>query len=138
MISEKILEMQAPSTKRALLQSEEERRAFHLTPIPKESQVRDENGEVFLNHRALSYEETVVYSRMRYEAGERIHEMREDKTVRIDDAELKEKKQKAVSAFMDKFSVSAIRDKFKKLIESAFKPSHAEIMSEAMRKVREE
>lgn len=140
MIDKKILDIQCASTRTALLQSDEERALFHSLPIPKESQVRDEEGNIFLNERPITYEEAKVYQHMRYEAGERLAEMRKDTIGRplIDEATLNTRKKSAIDAFMDKFSGTTLKEKFKNLMSSIFEPSHAEIMAEAMRKVKDD
>lgn len=140
MIEKKILDIQCASTRAALLQSDEERALFHLKPIPKESQVRDEQGNIFLNERPITYEEAKVYQHMRYKAGERLAEIRKDTIGRplIDEENLNTRKKSAIDAFMDKFSGVTLKEKFKNLMSSIFEPSHAEIMAEAMRKVKDD
>lgn len=140
----KIYDIQTPATKYLMDQqrkrSPEEDSAWWARAIPKEAQVRDEEGNVFINARSLHFEEVRVYDKMRREAGGRIAEMRADKVERPlpEQWELATRKNKAIDAFMGIFSVEVIKNKFKEIMGSLFKPSHAEMVAEGMRKVNEE
>ena len=95
---QKIFDMQAPSYREAMSQSEEKRAELRLTPIGKNAQVLDENGNVFLNHRPISFMEAQIEHKCRYERGARIAEMRSEEDAKSfkDD-----KRQSAINAFMD-------------------------------------
>lgn len=137
----KIYDIQCASTKMLMdLQAKRDPNddlAWWMRPIPKEAQVLDEEGNVFINARSLGYSEVSTYNRMRYNAGERLAEMREDKVARAfpDEVELSKRKNSAVNAFMDIFSVDVIKERFKKMMDNMFKPSHAELVAAEMRKV---
>lgn len=124
--------MQQPSTRAALSQSLTERQKHRESPVPKESQVKDENGEVFLNHRPLSFQETSTEESLRRKRGKLLADMRKEPAPK---SISEEQKNRAKDAFMDKFSPKVIYDKFKDLMKGVFKPSHAEIVATEMKKL---
>lgn len=112
-----------------------------LTPIIKDAQCVKEDGSVDLNVRPIYDEngeelpEIKLAHEARSRSGQRLHEIRRDKPIRtITD----EKKERASNAFMERFTLDAIKERFKKLMKDMFKPTHAEIMAEGLKKMREE
>lgn len=130
MMNEQILAMQAPSTRAALSQCDEERIAHRLSPILKEAQRIKEDGTVDLNIRAITQQEAEAYSSLRCARGEWIAESRKEEVKTLTEG----KKNKAVNAFMTLRTLEMVKDKFKELMGQIFKPQHAEIVAEEMRK----
>lgn len=135
MISKEVLEMQAPSTRRALERPESEDIEWLNRKIPLNAQVRDEAGNVFLNERRISYQEASVYYSLRSKCGERIAEIRKEMDVASVNVE---KKIKAIDAFMGIFSPEVIKAKFKDLMKDLKTEGYAEMIARGMRKLRDE
>lgn len=142
-----ILDMQEPSTRAALLEPEIDRKLRQLTPIVKESQVTKEDGSVDLAPREITKEEYDAYQALRYQRGAAFEEARTAYLMRM--AALgkihvslmpqietnhvmppEPVKEKAERAFMGRFTFSAIKEKFKEIMDSVFKPSFAELVKE--------
>jgi len=136
----KIFDMQQPSTKAALLrQSERDPKddwAYISRPIPEsylavpDAKTKDE----LVACRPITYQESKVYKKLRYNRGEYLAEMRKE-----GDASSvgEEKKKSAIEAFMDIFSPSAIKAKFAEIMKEIKKPmSYAEMVAEEMGKVK--
>lgn len=143
----KIFEMQAPSTRTALSQSLSERELHRLKPIPKEAQCVKEDGSVDLNVRKFNAEESEFYNTEYgasniYGRARKVGEWREtlfeekDKTAHVIPTE--EQREVAISSWMGSRTVKAISERFKDLMGQLFKPQHAEIMAEAMKKSKED
>lgn len=150
---QKIFDIQSPSYKEAMSQSESERRQHRLTPIPKEAQCLKEDGSVDLNIREISQKEYDDYQALRYRRGKAFEEartaylMKAAKEGKIHISLMSQietnhvmppdpVREKAEKAYMGLFSIAAIKDKFKDIMDSLFKPTHAEIIAEGMRKVK--
>lgn len=133
---DKVLSLQTPEMRSILLQSSEERAAHHDKDIPSNYLAVPDATTLaeLVATRPITYEETKTYKRMRYEAGERLTEMRQDKIERLPDevSKLEVRKKNAINAFMDKFTPHAIKDRFKKMMGGLFKPSHAEMVAAEM------
>lgn len=108
-----ILSLQAPSTRKCLERPSELDFEWLNRKIPKEAQVRDEEGNIFLNLRALTYEETRMEQGIRQKRGERLAQMRGEPDAK---SVPEEKKLKGVFAFMNLFSREQIKEKFKALM----------------------
>lgn len=109
----KILEMQCPSTRRCLERPPDLDTEWFNREIPKEAQVRDEEGNVFLNMRALTYQETTMEEGIRRKRGAWISERRGDGNAK---GVSEERKLKGIAAFMNLFSPQTIKEKFKKIM----------------------
>lgn len=115
----KILELQCPSTRRCLERPPELDLEWLNRPIPKEAQVVDEDGNVFINARALTYEETRMEEGIRRKRGSWIATRRGEGDAK---AVSEERKQKGIAAFMQtnigavKQTVTAIKIKFSDLM----------------------
>ena len=107
----KILALQCPSTRRALERPESEDLDWWLRPLPtsdSKAQCRDEDGNVFINARPISYYEAKMYDQHRVNRGAVLAQMRKESEVSsVDEA----KREKAVSAFM------FVKRKFKDLMK---------------------
>lgn len=139
---QKIFDIQCESTKALMLaqmsRPEEDDYLYiaklRSTPIVKEAQCLKEDGTVDLNVRFVSQAEETLHKDARYKRGEIIARGREATEPTITE----EKRERGAAAFMRAFSVDALKHKFKMVMKDLFKPSHAEIMAEAMRKVKDE
>lgn len=133
--------MQCPSTKAAMLRQKErdpkDDLLYATRPIPKNYlAVPDAKSlDELVACRPITYEESKVYNKLRYERGKHIAMARGEKDA-VSAPE--EKKKSAINAFMDIFSPSVIRAKFKDLMVELIQPSHAEIMAEEVRKMRKD
>ncbi len=143
---------QAPSTARALRQSAAERTVHRLSEIPKEAQCVKADGTVDLNVREISKEDHDAYQALRYRRGAAFEEARtaylkkmaaEGKIhislmnqIETDHVMPPEPvKERAEKAYMG--TLATIKEKFKNLMDSLFKPTHAEIIAEGMRKIKQ-
>lgn len=125
----------------------------HATPIPKGAQVLREDGSVDLNVREISKEDYDAYQALRYKRGKWFEEVRTNYLMKmaaegkihislmdqIETAHVMppplviERAEKAYQG-----TLATIKDKFKALMDSMFKPTHAEIVAEGMRKAMNE
>jgi len=133
---QRILEIQQPSTRACLTRPKDLDLEWLNRKIPKEAQVRDEEGNVFLNMRALTFEETRMEEGIRRARGGWLAQMRNEPHL---SSVTEEKKHSAIHSFMTIFSVERIKDKFKELMGGLKKElSHAEKVAAAMRDVMNE
>lgn len=150
---QKIFDMQSPSYKAAMAQSEDERKAHRLSAIVSNAQCLKEDGSVDLNIREISLEQEQAYLQFRRERGPAIEETRTaylkanlhkihpklhssiETPYVIPPAERKER---AIKGYMGGFTVKAIKEKFTEIMKSLFKPTHAEVVAGELRKMREE
>lgn len=148
--------MQAPSTKAALSQTKEERAAHRAAVISKEAQCVTESGSIDLNVREITEKEYNDYQAFRIRRGAAFEEARTAYLMRaakegkihhslLDKIETNHVmppliiKEKAEEAFLSNPNiVQRVKEKFKKMMDSIFKPQHAEIMAEGIKKMREE
>jgi hypothetical protein len=135
----KIFEAQPASTQKKMLLQQarpvdldlEYFKELKETPIPQSAQCRDEEGNVFINERPITFEEAAIYKDVRQKAGQRLAKMRGDKRVR---AVSKSKRATAVDAFMEIFSPETIKKRFTEFMKSVKSPPSYEEMLEALRK----
>lgn len=140
---QKTIDIQGPSTKELMLAQNErplEDDFLHIakireTPITKDAQCLKEDGSVDLNVREFTQKELVIEEKIRQERGEIIGKLRPEATA---STLTEEKRERGSSAFMRALSVDALRHKFKMVMEGLFKPTHAEIMAESIRKAKDE
>lgn len=152
---QKIFDMQSLSYKEAMGQSEAERKLHRLSPLPKESQCLKEDGSIDLNVREITQKEYDDYQALRYRRGAAFEEAR---TAYLMKAASEGKihpslmsqietnhvmppdvvKERAEKGFLGLFSVTKIKEKFKDIMDSLFKPQHVDIMAEALRRTKEE
>lgn len=133
----KILEMQCASTRRSLERPETEDVEWGMRKLPKESQVKDEYGNVVIGHRLFTDEEWEVATKLQRKRGRYIAEMRGD------EVETKPKpeavRRSAIDRFMGIFSIDAIKVKFKELMSGMpEEKTYAQIMAENIKKVMDE
>lgn len=126
--------MQAPSTRHALSQSEAERKAHRLAPIPNEAQCIKEDGSVDLNIRMITKEEEKAEQSLRYGRGAVIERVIAEERRAASVEPRPEVRERATKAFMGGFTVKAVREQFKKIFGELFKPTHAEIVAQEMKK----
>lgn len=143
MWGKKIIDIQDPSTK-ALMLAQNERpeeddsqyfQKIRLTKVDMKAQCTKEDGTVDLNVRNISQKEANIEESLRLNRGEAIENLRPQATT---PTLTEEKRDRGTSAFMRAFSVDALKHKFKMVMKDLFKPSHAEIMAEAIRKTKDE
>ncbi len=108
---------------------------IRTTPISTEAQCVKEDGSVDLNVRFISQAETTVHERSRRLRGGIIEELRGQN--KHESTLSEEKKERAINAFMRTFSLDALKRKFKAMMGDLFKPSHAEIMAESIKRVKD-
>lgn len=155
----KIYDIQSPQTKRLMdiqagRKPEDDPKYADdqwFKAIPKEAQCVKEDGSVDLNVREVSQKEYDDYQALRYRRGKAFEEartaylMKAAKEGKIHISLMsqietnhvmptEEVKEKAERAYMG--TLATIKEKFKSLMESLFKPSYAEIVAEGMRKVK--
>lgn len=131
----RILEMQCPSTRRSLERPVDLDLEWFKRPIPKEAQVLDEQGNIFVNCRALTYQETKLEEGIRQKRGSWLAQMRNEPEANPTE----HKKESAINAFMNKFTPKALFDKFKELMGGAKKElSYAEKIAASMKERNEE
>lgn len=130
------LDMQAPSTRAALLQSEADRVMHRLSPLPSEAQRLKEDGSVDLNVRPITAEEEIAYNGMRRRRGSWIETLfsPEHKTIKVEAT--RDAKDRAVHAYMAGSTLKAIKDRFERLMRSMFEPAHTEVISEQIKKAK--
>lgn len=132
-----IFDMQEPSTKAALLRQKERPKEddwlWITRPIPESYlAVPDaKNLNELVACRPITHQEAKVESTIRRLRGARIAQKRMEGEV---SSVTEEKKEKAVNAFMDIFSLDVVKVKFKEMMGKAFTPSYAEIVAEEMKK----
>ncbi len=110
-----ILSIQAPSTKACLSRPVELDLTWLRRPMPSNAQVLKEDGSVDLNLRAFTAEEVLIEDRLRYVRGERIEELRAEKTPSVMPSE--EKKERATEAWMKYRTMDAIKKAFSNLMK---------------------
>lgn len=149
----KILAMQQPSTRKALRESEADRKLHVISPITDKAQCTKEDGSVDLRVREISEEEYGLFESTRRGAGATFEEARTNYLMAkakegkihhslLDKIETNhvmptlEQKQRAEKAFMG--ILQTIKQKFQDIISHLIKPSHAEIIAEEIRKKRDE
>jgi len=136
---QKIFDIQCETTKRLLLaqalRSPEEDMDYiskiRFTPIAIEAQCVKEDGSVDLNIREITTEEYDLHQNMRYKAGQRIAELRREATL---STLTEDKKERATTAFLRKFSLETIKDKFWSILGSLHTPTYAEKVAQALKK----
>lgn len=141
MWDQKIIDKQCESTKRIMLAQNarpiEDDDAYisliKFTPIVKEAQCVKEDGTVDLNVRELTQTEADFHQGVRGRRGLVIESLRNDKHV---STITEERRERATNAFMDRFSLESIKNKFKAMMTGLFKPDYAEIVAEQMRKIK--
>lgn len=106
---------------------------LRATPIAMEAQCLKEDGTVDLNVRELGHEEAQFHEGVRRRAGSTLEQIRGDKAV---STLTQEKRERATNAFMERFSMDAIKNKFKAMMRSVFKPSYAEIVAQQMKDIK--
>lgn len=95
---QKIFDMQSPSTKKAMLQSKEDRDKHWNSPVPEHRAVPDaKSWEEAVNARALSLEEVKIYDGLRLKRGEILAELRKEEALSSVSAE---KRERGILAFM--------------------------------------
>lgn len=161
-VEKKIYDMQSPQTKRLMdiqrtrPQSADAsyKREKALSPVPEKAQVLKEDGSIDLNVREISQKEYDEFQAFRYRRGKLFEEVRtaylkkmaaEGKIhvslmnhIETDHVMPPEPvRERAEKAYMGK--LAGLKEKFKNLMESIFKPTptHAEIISEALKKAKE-
>lgn len=109
-----LLEMQSPSTRRAMLRPESEDINWLNRPIPQEAiAVPDaKTDDERVAPRSISFKEAIVESNLRYERGQYLAEMRNEPDANSVDAF---KREIAIEAFREKLNISDIKAKFKSL-----------------------
>ncbi len=114
----RILELQAPSTRKCLERSPDLDLSWFRREIPKEAQCLRPDGSVDLNVRECSIAEVLIERKIRYHRGSWLSEMREDEA----STQLtEEKKQTAVEAFMRMRPLEWIKNTFKELMKDVKK-----------------
>ncbi len=108
-----ILEMQAPSTRACLERPRDLDLEWFNRELPKSAQVRDEHGEVFLNHRSLSYSETKTEESLRRARGGYLAELRNEAPAK---SVSEQKRRVAIEAFMSLMTKSGIKTAFKAIM----------------------
>lgn len=123
--------------------------------IGKEAQVLKEDGSVDLNVRPITKEEAEAYQEFRRKRGAWIEEVRTAYLMKkIEEGKIDpslpgikgmidtphvspgiQVRERAVEAFVRGSILQVVKDKFKEIMNSIFKPSHAEIVAEEMRKM---
>lgn len=111
---DKILAMQCLSTQKAMARTDSERIEYQLSPIPKSAQCLDENGDAFVNHRPLTFQEVTVETRLRVMRGLHLSVMRNEAQLPINEI----KKENAVNAFMNKLSLDKIKERFQAIMST--------------------
>lgn len=142
-LDSKIFDIQCEETKRLLLaqtlrpESEDYAYIWKLKsePIKKDAQRVKEDGSVDLNVRPVTQQEADYFGKHRYERGGIIAKIRGDKEI---STLTQDKKERASNAFVDKFSMETIKNKFKSMMKGLFKPDYAEIVADELRKRRNE
>jgi len=84
-----------------------------LTPIAKEAQRLKEDGTVDLNVREISTDEFSLHDKARRERMGKMQVTRELLSWELSE----EKRERAIHAFMAKFSMATIKDRFKAIME---------------------
>jgi ribosomal 50S subunit-recycling heat shock protein len=111
----KIFDMQCASTRAALSRPVELDLEWFRRPIPSSAQVLKEDGSVDLNLRAFTASEVKIEESLRLVRGQRIEEMRVEKTPGVTLTE--EKKERATAAWMKSRTMDAIKNVFKELMK---------------------
>lgn len=112
--AEKILSIQAPSTKQALLRPPEQDMQWHRREIKNWLAVPEAvTWEEKVAARPISFEEVKIENKLRYDRGEHLQKLRGDVCETCVD---EQKKERATNAFMNVFSPEKIKDKFKQLM----------------------
>lgn len=133
----RIFDMQAESTKAALLRQKdrppEDDWLYITRPIPESYlAVPDaKNLNELVACRPITHQEAKVEGTIRRLRGARIAQKRLEGEVT---SVTEEKKERAVNAFMDMFTPDIVKMKFKEIFGKAFKPSYAEIVAEEIKK----
>ncbi len=148
---QQIFDMQSPSYKAAMSQTEAERVMHKLSIIPKEAQCVKEDGSVDLNVRFISAADEKAYQIHRRATGERFEEARKsylmaagekgkihsslmDKIETPHVMPSAEQRERGIKAFMGGFTIKEIGKKFKEIMQAMFTHSYAEIVSQEMKK----
>lgn len=114
---------QCPSTKKLLLAQslrliEDDasyKTKIRFEPVKKEAQCVKEDGTVDLNVRELKQEEADFHQGIRRKRGSVIEKIRGDKAIPTIN---EEKRERATNAFLERFSVDAVKNKFKAIMSS--------------------
>jgi len=111
----KIFEMQSASTKACLSRPVELDLTWLRRPMPANAQVLKEDGSVDLNLRAFTDMEVALEESCRWWRGERLEQMRDEKTPRVVLSE--ETKERAANAWMKSRTMDAIKNAFTALMK---------------------
>lgn len=148
-----ILNLQSPSTRAAMTLSSEDRAKSTALFSGAEAQCKKEDGSVDLGKiRELSKEEFEFYESVRRHAGARFEDARTNYLManmekgkvnpnlltQIETNHVKpteEARGRAELAFMGK--LKSITQRFKEMVGQMFKPQHADVVAEEMRKMNE-
>lgn len=140
---QKIIDLQEPSIRELMLMQNVRKpeddyeyiSRIRLTAVDQKAQCVKEDGTVDLNVRDFGNQELQIEKGLREKRGEIIQGLRgEPTTATITE----EKRERGASAFMRALSVDALKNKFRMVMKDLFKPSHAEIMAEALKKAKNE
>ncbi len=145
----KLYKLQSPETQRAMdIQAGRKVKEIVRPPM----QCKKPDGSVDLNVREITQKEHDDYLLFRRKRGAIFEEVRTNYLTKM----AKEGKihislmsqietnhvmppdlvtEKAQKAFMGLLSIAGIKERFKSIMETMFKPSHAEVMAEGMRKM---
>lgn len=111
----KILDLQCASTRRTLERAPDLDLEWFKRKIPKDAQVLDEHGKIFVNHRPITFSEATIEQKLRYDRGSHLAIMRHEPDARSHE---EKKKETAIHAFMNVFSVENIKEKFNELMKN--------------------
>ncbi len=109
-----IFDMQPPSTRRALQRHENNEEEVVVWPPPNWLAVADAtNMDEAIGSRTLSFKEVQIEKNLRVRRGAYLEEIRETS---FQPVLTEERKEKAVEAFMGRFSAETLKRKFKDLM----------------------
>lgn len=155
---QKLFDIQSPSYKAAMSQSQAERELHRISAVPKEAQCVKEDGSVDLNVRAITAAEAEFYDGdfgVRRKQGARFEEARiaylskaisegkvhESLRKQLETPHVmpnEETRQRAIDAWMGNRTVAKLKERFKAMMDVLFKPQHAEIVADEMRKLNQD